>query len=56
MNKIIRICDKSLPFIERTLPILNRFPNTKSVHNKHRTNIIDKKSKYTFDGKDNCGI
>ena len=55
MNRLSKICDKSLPFIERTLPILNSLPNTKSVHNKHRTNIIDKKSKYTFDGKDNCG-
>ena len=48
MNRLSKICDKSLPFIERTLPILNSLPNTKSVHNKHRTNIIDKKSKYTF--------
>ncbi len=55
MNRLSKICDKSMHFIDKTLPILNRMPNTNSLHNKHRMKVTDKKSKYTFDGKDNCG-
>ena len=55
MNGLARICDKSMNFIDKTLPILNYMPNTNSLHNKHRMKVTDKKSKYTFDGKDNCG-
>ena len=56
MNRLSKICDKSLPFIERSIPILNDLPNTTSLHNKHRLNVMNKKkSKFTFDGKYNCG-
>ncbi len=55
MNRLSKICDKSMPFIDRALPILNHMPNTHSLHNKHRMKVTNKKSKYTFDGKDNCG-
>ncbi len=55
MKRLSKICDKSMHFIDRTLPILNHMPNTNNLHNKHRMKVTDKKSKYTFDGKDNCG-
>ena len=43
MNRLSKICDKSLPFIERSIPILNDLPNTTSLHIKHRLNGMNKK-------------
>ena len=44
MNRLSKICDKSLPFIEKAIPILNGLPNTTSLHNKHRLNVMNKKN------------